>query len=144
MGHREPVLGIERNHNFISVIPFRLKRIFLKSFYHATKKISGIYDFKIEEIFFSYPQIYLTAILFNPRYKEYGAKALVECIYQNLDIQPDEEPDLVTCQNSIKLLAKEIYDKYCSLNNVENPQMSMPQVGVHGRMKHKLGLDSSN
>ncbi|KAG5610872.1 hypothetical protein H5410_022153 [Solanum commersonii] len=29
-------------------------------------------------------------------------------------------------------------------DNVENPQMSMPQVGVHGRVKHKLGLDSSN
>ncbi|KAG5606191.1 hypothetical protein H5410_027683 [Solanum commersonii] len=37
-----------------------------------------------------------------------------------------------------------MYDKYCSLDNVENPHMSMPQVGTHGRMKHKLGLDSSN
>ena len=51
---------------------------------------------------------------------------------------------MVTCQNSIKLLAKEIYDKYCSLDNVDNPQTSMPQVGVHGRMKHKFALDSSN
>ncbi|KAG5606621.1 hypothetical protein H5410_028113 [Solanum commersonii] len=71
-------------------------------------------------------------------------KSLVKCIYQNLDIKPEEKPDLVTCQNSIKLLAKEMYDKYCSLDNVENPQMSMPRVGAHGRVKHKLGLDSSN
>ncbi|KAG5628923.1 hypothetical protein H5410_000640 [Solanum commersonii] len=37
-----------------------------------------------------------------------------------------------------------MYDKYCSLDNVENLQMSMPQVGAHGRVKHKLSLDSSN
>ncbi|KAG5580090.1 hypothetical protein H5410_050717 [Solanum commersonii] len=46
-------------------------------------------------------------------------------------IPPDEKPNLETCQNSIKLLAKEMYDKYCSLDNVENLQMSMPQVGAH-------------
>ncbi|KAG5616864.1 hypothetical protein H5410_016688 [Solanum commersonii] len=28
-----------------------------------------------------------------------------------------------------------MYDKYCSLDNVENPQMSMPQVGAHGRWR---------
>ncbi|KAG5625127.1 hypothetical protein H5410_010345 [Solanum commersonii] len=98
----------------------------------------------VQEIFFPIPQIYLIAILFNPEYKEYGAKALVECISQNLAIKPEETPDLVTCQNSIKLIAKEMYDKYCSLDNVENRQMSTPQVGAHGRVKHKLGLDSSN
>ncbi|KAG5598660.1 hypothetical protein H5410_030030 [Solanum commersonii] len=38
----------------------------------------------------------------------------------NDNIKPEETPDLVTCQNSIKLLAKEMYDKYCSLDNVEN------------------------
>ncbi|KAL3370645.1 hypothetical protein AABB24_007614 [Solanum stoloniferum] len=153
-------------------------RIFLKSFYDATKIFSGMYyptiseilihiceisyifvEYKTNELFtiaievmitkfkkyfFPIPQIYLTATLFNPEYKEYGAKALVECLYQNLDIKPEETPDLVTCQNSIKLLAKEMYDKYCSLDNIENPQMSMPQVGAHGRVKHKLGLDSSN
>ncbi|KAG5610761.1 hypothetical protein H5410_022042 [Solanum commersonii] len=103
------------------------------------------FDSKLnDKFFFPIPQIYLTAILFNPQYKEYCAKALVKCIYQNLDSQPDEEPHLETCQNSIKLLAKEMSDKYYSLDNVENPQMSMPQVGAHGRMKHKLGLDSSN
>ena len=99
---------------------------------------------KFKKYFFPIPQIYLTAILFNPEYKEYGAKVLVECIYQNLENKPKEEPDLVTCQNSIKLLAKEMYDKYSSLDNVENPQTSTPQVGAHGRMKHKLDLDSSN
>ncbi|KAG5594689.1 hypothetical protein H5410_035921, partial [Solanum commersonii] len=123
-------------------------RIFLKSFYDATKKISGIaieiIITKFKKYFFPIPQIYLTTILFNPEYKKYGAKALVQCIYQNIDIKPEEKPDLVTCQNSIKLLAKELYDKYCSLDNVENPQMSMPRVGAHGRVKHKLGLDSSN
>ncbi|KAG5575926.1 hypothetical protein H5410_056060 [Solanum commersonii] len=51
-----------------------------------------------------------------------------------------EKLDLVTCQNSIKLLDKEMYDKYCSLDNVENPQMSMPRVGAHGRVKHKLAI----
>uniref|UniRef100_A0A3Q7G3I4 HAT C-terminal dimerisation domain-containing protein n=1 Tax=Solanum lycopersicum TaxID=4081 RepID=A0A3Q7G3I4_SOLLC len=89
-------------------------------------------------------QVYLTALLFNPQYKEYGAKALVEWIYMNLDIQPEEEPDLVTCQNSIKYFAKEMYDKYSFLDNVENPQTSTNQVGAHGRVTHKLGLDNSN
>ncbi|KAG5582292.1 hypothetical protein H5410_052919 [Solanum commersonii] len=29
-------------------------------------------------------------------------------------------------------------------NNVDNHQISMPRVGLHGRMKHKFALDSSN
>ena len=37
-----------------------------------------------------------------------------------------------------------MYDKYSFLDNVENPQTSTNQVGAHGRVKHKLGLDSSN
>ncbi|KAG5572825.1 hypothetical protein H5410_062591 [Solanum commersonii] len=135
-------------------------RIFLKSFYDATKVFSRMYyptifkilihiceisslfyEYKTNELFtsaievmitkfkkyfFHIPQIYLTTILFNSEYKKYGVKALIECIYQNLDIKLEEQPDLITCQNSIKLLAKEMYDKYYSLDNDENPQMSMP------------------
>ena len=37
-----------------------------------------------------------------------------------------------------------MYDKYSFLDNVENPQTSTNQVGAHARVKHKLGLDSSN
>ena len=184
--YRQPITTLFNNHN--AYPEFKINdsdwdevnelRIFLKSFYDATKFFSGIYYPTISEIlihiceissifseyktntlftsaievmitkfkkyFFPIPQIYLTALLFNPEYKEYGTKALVECIYQNLDIQPEEEPDLVTCQNSIKYFAKEMYDKYSFLDNVENPQTSTNQVGAHGRVKHKLGLDSSN
>ena len=69
---------------------------------------------------------------------------MVRGIYHNLNIQPHESPDLITCQNSIHTCAKELYDKYCTFDNVEVPQTSMPRLDAHGRAQSSLGLHSSH
>jgi len=116
----------------------------VQQFKEAVKAMTS----KFKKYFFPIPQIYLTAALFNPFYKEQGVKKMVEKIYSRLQIDDDEYPSLETCKSSIVPSARKFYDYYklTSANTSSSHQPSSSRRRLNDfdqQVEDDLGLDSS-